>query len=67
MFLIDIPIKGCQGHSNSLSIMHAVSYCACGVKDNACFFKIILHIIDVLHMIFTFRSFSKILLCMRCQ
>jgi hypothetical protein len=33
MFLIDIPFKGCQGHSNCSSIMHAVSYYASGVSD----------------------------------
>jgi hypothetical protein len=31
--LIDIPFKGCQGRSNRLSIVHAVSYFACGVND----------------------------------
>jgi hypothetical protein len=36
MFLIDIPFKGCQGRPNRSSIMHAVSYFACGVNDTAC-------------------------------
>jgi hypothetical protein len=36
MFLIDIPFKGCQGRSNRSSIVHAVSYFACGVNDTAC-------------------------------
>jgi hypothetical protein len=35
MFLIDIPFKGCQGRSNRSSIVHAVSYFACGVNDTA--------------------------------
>jgi hypothetical protein len=33
MFLIDIPFKCCQGRS---SIVHAVSYFACGINDTAC-------------------------------
>jgi hypothetical protein len=37
MFLIDIPFKGCLGRSNRSSIVHAVSYFACGViDDTAC-------------------------------
>jgi hypothetical protein len=36
MFLIDIPFKGCQGRSNRSSIVHAVSYFACGANDIAC-------------------------------
>jgi hypothetical protein len=36
MFLIDIPLKGCQGRWNRSSIVHAVSYFACGVNDTAC-------------------------------
>jgi hypothetical protein len=36
MFLIEIPFKGCQGRSNRSSIVHAVSYFACGVNDTAC-------------------------------
>jgi hypothetical protein len=36
MFLIDIPFKGCQDRSNRSSIVHAVSYFACGVNDTAC-------------------------------
>jgi hypothetical protein len=69
MFLIDIPFKGCQGHSNRLSIVQAVSYFACGINDTACIvhavsmaphaFLIFLHTNAVLHMIFTFRSCSK--------
>jgi hypothetical protein len=39
MFLIDIPFKGCQGRSNRSSIVHAVSYIACGVNDTACIFN----------------------------
>jgi hypothetical protein len=39
MFLIDIPFKGCQGRSNSSSIVHAVSYFACGVNETACILK----------------------------
>jgi hypothetical protein len=39
MFLIDIPFKGCQGRSNHSSIVHAVSYFACGVNDTACIFN----------------------------
>jgi hypothetical protein len=53
MFLIDIPFKGCQGRSNRSSIVHAVS-----MTPHA--FLIFLHI-------FTFRSCSKIFLCMQCQ
>jgi hypothetical protein len=33
MFLIDNLFKGCQGRSNRPSIMHAVSYFACGIND----------------------------------
>jgi hypothetical protein len=33
MFLIDIPFRGCKGRSNRLSIVHAVSFFACGVND----------------------------------
>jgi hypothetical protein len=36
MLLIDIPFKGCQGRSNRSSIVHAVSYFACGINDTAC-------------------------------
>jgi hypothetical protein len=36
MFLIDIIFKGCQGRSNRSSIVHVVSYFACGVIDTAC-------------------------------
>jgi hypothetical protein len=36
MFFIDIPFKGCPGRSNRSSIVHAVSYFACGVIDPAC-------------------------------
>jgi hypothetical protein len=36
MFVIDIPFKGCQGRSNRSSIVHAVSYFACGVNDTEC-------------------------------
>jgi hypothetical protein len=57
MFLINIPFKGCQGRSNRSSIVHAVSYFACGVNDTACIFKFFLYTIAVLHMTFTFRSF----------
>jgi hypothetical protein len=32
MFLTAIPFKGCQGHSNRSSIVHAVSYFACAVS-----------------------------------
>jgi hypothetical protein len=39
MFLIDIPFKGCQGRSNRSSIVHAVSYFACGVNDTAYILK----------------------------
>jgi hypothetical protein len=39
MFLLDIPFKGFQGRSNRSSIVHAVSYFACGVNDNACILK----------------------------
>jgi hypothetical protein len=35
MFLIDIPFKGCQGRSNRSSIVHAVTFFACGVNDTA--------------------------------
>jgi hypothetical protein len=62
MFLIDIPFKGCQGRTNRSSIVHAVSYFARGVIDTACIFNF-LHTIAVLHMIFTFRSCSKICAC----
>jgi hypothetical protein len=34
-----IPFKGCQGRSNRWSIVHAVSYYACGVIDTACIFN----------------------------
>jgi hypothetical protein len=34
--LIDIPFKGCQGRSNRSSIVHVVSYFACGVNETAC-------------------------------
>jgi hypothetical protein len=34
MFLIDISFKGCQRRSNRSSIVHAVSYFACGVNDS---------------------------------
>jgi hypothetical protein len=74
MFLIDIPCKGCQGRSNRLSIVHAVSYFACGVNDKACTmhavsmtphaFLIFLHTIAVLHMIFTFCVVRKF--CCAC-
>jgi hypothetical protein len=54
MFLIDIPFKGCQGHSNRSLIVHGVSYLhAVSMKPHA--FLIFLHTIAVLHMIFTFR------------
>jgi hypothetical protein len=36
MFLIDIPFQGCHGRSNRSSIVHVVSYFACGVNDTAC-------------------------------
>jgi hypothetical protein len=36
MFLIDIPFRGCQDRSNRSSIVHAVSYFACGFNDTAC-------------------------------
>jgi hypothetical protein len=52
MFLIGF--KGCQGRSNRSSIVHAVSYFACGVIDPACFLNFFLHTIAVLHMIITF-------------
>jgi hypothetical protein len=67
MFLIDIPFKGCQGRSNRSSIVHAVSYFACGVIDTTftvhavaltphAFKNFFLHIIAVLHMFFTLGS-----------
>jgi hypothetical protein len=34
MFFIDIPFKGCQGRSNRSSIVHAVSYFACGLRTD---------------------------------
>jgi hypothetical protein len=39
MFVIDITYNGCQGRSNRSSIVHAVSYFACGANDTACIFK----------------------------
>jgi hypothetical protein len=36
LFLTDILFKGCQGRSNRSSIVHVVSYFACGVNDTAC-------------------------------
>jgi hypothetical protein len=39
MFLIDIPIKGCQGRSNHSMIVYAVSYFAYGVNDTAWIFN----------------------------
>jgi hypothetical protein len=36
MFLIDIPLRGGQDRSNRSSIVHAVSYFACGVNYTAC-------------------------------
>jgi hypothetical protein len=61
--LIDIPFKGRQGRSNRSSIVHTVPYCSWN-RLHLWFF---LHNISVLHLIFTFRSCSKTLLCMRCK
>jgi hypothetical protein len=52
-------------------VVHAVSMTPCAhvhvVSMTLRAFLIILHTIAVLHMIFTFRSCSTILLCTRCQ
>jgi hypothetical protein len=45
MFLIDIPFKSCQGRSTHSSIVHVVSYFACGVNDTAC----TVHAVSVIH------------------
>jgi hypothetical protein len=66
MFLIDIPFKGCQGRSNWLVIVHAVSYFACGVNDTDNAFLIFLNTSVVLHDFHLLKLF-EIFLCMWCQ
>jgi hypothetical protein len=51
-FQIDIRIKGCQGRTNRSSIVHAVSYFACGVNKTPC----TLHVVSLTPH--TYRKFG---------
>jgi hypothetical protein len=77
MFMIEILFKGCQGRSNCSSIVHAVSYFACGVNDPECTRACDVNDIACILIFFTYHRrfacdfhFSKLFenfLCMRCQ